>query len=81
MTPFYCINIIIDCCGVIEVSSTTRPDLQGIYAKQSNAESGRDYYMKTPAGNQQLYLYWNSQASIWVVSTVTKFTVNHYFYQ
>ena len=80
MTVVYCHNIFLDCCNVIEISSTVAL-LHGSYAKQSNAESGRDYYMKTPAGNEQLYLYWNSQAGIWAVSTVTKFIAIHCFYK
>ena len=59
----------LDCCDVVEVSSTVAA-ITGSYAKQPNAESGRDYYLKTSASDKKLYLYWTSQAAIWAVSSV-----------
>ena len=58
----------LDCCDVIEVSSTVAV-LTGSYAKQSSAESGRDYYLQSSANDEKLYLYWTSKASVWAIGS------------
>jgi hypothetical protein len=80
MTLFYRIILLIDCCDVIEVSHPAAV-LGGSYVKQTSAESGRDYYLKTSAGDEKVYLYWRTQSGNWMVSTGVKLLYYIIFYK